>query len=80
MAYSNTLPIRIIFGLIVLAAVPFFSLGASAQVSNQSTDDDINSISDKINKSLTELTGTNSSDLLMSSMASINSTAQQLAN
>jgi hypothetical protein len=80
MAYSNTLPIRIIFGIIVLAAVPFFSLGASAQVSNQSTDDDINSVSDKINKSLTELTGTNSSDLLMSSMASINSTAQQLAN
>lgn len=72
--------IRIIFGLIVLAAVPFFSLGASAQVSNPSMDDDMNSVSDKVNKSLTELTGTNSSDLLKSTMASINSTAQQLAN
>lgn len=80
MAYSDTLRIRIIFGLIVLAVVPFFSLGASAQVSNQSTGYDINSVSDKLNKSLTELTGTNSSDLLKSTMASINTTAQQLAN
>ena len=72
--------VRIIFGLVVLAVVPFFSLGASAQVNNQSTDDDIGSVYDKVNKSLTELTGTNSSELLKSTMASINNTAQQLAD
>lgn len=69
-----------IFSGLVLVIVLCFSLRASAQVNNQSTDDDIKSVSDKINKSLTELTGTNSSDLLKSTMASINNTAQQLAN
>jgi hypothetical protein len=74
------LRISIFSGLVVLAIVLCFSLRVNAQVNNQSTDDDIKSVSDKINKSLTELTGANSSDLLKSTMASINNTAQQLAN
>jgi hypothetical protein len=67
-------------GLILLVIVLCFSLKANAQINNQSAEDDIKSVSDKINKSLTELTGANSSDLLKSTMASINNTAQQLAN
>jgi hypothetical protein len=41
---------------------------------------DMKSITDDINKSLTELTGGNSSDLLKNTIASINNTASQLAN
>jgi hypothetical protein len=41
---------------------------------------DIKSVTDDINKSLTELTGGNSSDLLKNTIASINKTASQLAN
>lgn len=38
------------------------------------------SVTDDINKSLTMLTGGNSSDLLKNTIASINNTASQLAN
>jgi hypothetical protein len=41
---------------------------------------DMKSVTDDINKSLTELTGGNSSDLLKNTIASINITASQLAN
>ena len=41
---------------------------------------DMKSITEDINKSLTELTGGNSSDLLKNTIASINNTASQLAN
>ncbi len=41
---------------------------------------DMKSVTDNINKSLTELTGKNSSDLLKNTIASINKTASLLAN
>ncbi len=41
---------------------------------------DMKSVTDNINKSLTELTGKNSSDLLRNTIASINKTASLLAN
>jgi hypothetical protein len=65
--------------VVVLITVLCFSVRANGQA-NQIADDDVKSVSDKINKSLTELTGTNSSELLKSTMASINNTAQQLAD
>jgi len=41
---------------------------------------DMKSVTDNINKSLAKLTGKNSSNLLKSTIASINNTASQLAN
>jgi hypothetical protein len=41
---------------------------------------DMKSVTDDINKSLSKLTGENSSDLLKDTIASINNTASQLAN
>ena len=41
---------------------------------------DMKSVTDNINRSLTELTGKNSSDLLKNTIASINKTASLLAN
>lgn len=41
---------------------------------------DMKSVTDNINKSLTKLVGGNSSDLLKNTLASINNTASELAN
>ena len=48
--------------------------------SGNSSQYDMNSITDNINKSLTKLVGENSSDLLKNTIASINNTASELAN
>ncbi len=71
--------------LAVVSAALILSLGflvnlmvASAQ--DNSNQYDMKSVTDKINKTLAKLTGDNSSDLLKSTLASINSTAQQIAN
>ena len=76
---------KVEIGLVVLIVVvmlttylPVNLMMANASVNlNQS---DMKSVTDDINKSLTELTGGNSSDLLKNTIASINKTASQLAN
>lgn len=73
---------------IVLAAIStalLLSLGFSANLmmanaQGNSTQYDMKSITEKINKSLAELTGGNSSDLLKNTLVSINKTASQIAN
>ena len=51
-----------------------------ANAQSNSSQYDIKTVTDNINKSLAKLTGGNSSDLLDNTMASINKTASEIAN
>ena len=78
---TNTLKIVFIIlsmVLIVNVCLPINLPKVSA--SGNSSQYDMKSITDKINKSLTKLVGGNSSDLLKTTIASINNTASELAN
>ena len=71
--------------LVTLSVALVLSLGflANLMIANaqsNSTQYDMKSVTDNINKSLEKLTGGNSSDLLDNTMASINKTASELAN
>ena len=52
----------------------------TANAEGNSTQYDMKSVTDNINKSLAKITGGNSSDLLDNTMASINKTASEIAN
>jgi len=80
---SETNTVKIVFiilsmVLIVNVCLPINLPKVSA--SGNSSQYDMKSITDKINKSLTKLVGGNSSDLLKTTIASINNTASELAN
>jgi len=64
--------------LIVNICLPINLPRVSASVN--SSQYDMKSVTDNINKSLTKLVGGNSSDLLKTTIASINNTASELAN
>ena len=64
--------------LIVNICLPINLPRVSASVN--SSQYDMKSVTDNINKSLTKLVGGNSSDLLKNTIASINNTASELAN
>jgi hypothetical protein len=64
--------------LILTTYLPVNLMMANASVNLSQFD--MKSVTDDINKSLTKLTGGNSSDLLKNTIASINDTASQLAN
>jgi hypothetical protein len=51
-----------------------------ANASANSSQFDLRSVTDNLNKSLTKLTGGNATSLLKSTLSSINNTASQLAN
>ena len=70
---------------VALSMVLILSLGFStnlmiANAQSNSSQYDMKSVTDNINKSLTKLVGGNSSDLLKNTIASINNTASELAN
>ena len=70
---------------ITLSVALMVSLGFSANLmianaQSNSSQYDMKSVTDNINKSLAKLTGGNSSDLLDNTMASINKTASEIAN
>ena len=78
---TNTLKIVFIIlsmVLIVNVCLPINLPKVSA--SGNSSQYDMKSVTDNINKSLTKLVGGNSSDLLKNTIASINNTASELAN
>lgn len=64
--------------LILTIALPVNLTKANAPVN--SSQYDMKSVTDDINKSLIKLTGENSSNLLKNTLASINNTTSQLAN
>ena len=64
--------------LILNMCLPISLAKVSASVN--SSQYDMKSVTDNINKSLAKLTGGNSSDLLHNTMASINKTASEIAN
>ena len=71
--------------LVALSMALILSLGFSANLmianaQSNSTQYDMKSVTDNINKSLAKLTGGNSSDLLDNTMTSINKTASEIAN
>ena len=71
--------------LVALSMALILSLGFSASLmianaQSNSSQYDMKSVTDNINKSLAKLTGGNSSDLLDNTMASINKTASEIAN
>ena len=71
--------------LVTLSVALVLSLGflANLMIANaqsNSTQYDMKSVTDHINKSLEKLTGGNSSELLDNTMASINKTASEIAN
>ena len=71
--------------LVALSMALILSLGFSsslmiANAQSNSSQYDMKSVTDNINKSLAKLTGGNSSDLLDNTMASINKTASEIAN
>jgi hypothetical protein len=75
--------VEIAFVVLSTAVILTTYLPANLMMANASVNlsqFDMKSITDDINKSLTELTGGNSSDLLKNTIASINITASQLAN
>ncbi|MGB8154108.1 MAG: hypothetical protein WCF97_09325 [Nitrososphaeraceae archaeon] len=70
---------------VALSMVLILSLGLStnlmiANAQSNSSQYDMKTVTDNINKSLAKLTGGNSSDLLDNTMASINKTASEIAN
>lgn len=67
-----------LLGLVLIFSVTTMTAVVNAQVNQNESD--MKAVTDNINKSLTKLTGGNSSDLLNNTMASIKSTAAQLAN
>ena len=71
--------------LVALSMALILSLGFSASLmianaQSNSSQYDMKSVTDNINKSLAKLTGGNSSDLLDNTMTSINKTASGIAN
>ena len=75
--------VEIAFVVLSAAVILTTYLPANLMMANASVNlsqFDMKSVTDDINKSLTELTGGNSSDLLKNTIASINNTASQLAN
>ena len=70
---------------VALSMVLILSLGFStnlmiANAQSNSSQYDMKTVTDNINKSLSKLTGGNSSDLLDNTMVSINKTASEIAN
>lgn len=63
--------------LILVVLLPSY-LTASASINSSQLD--MKSVTNSLNESLTKLTGVNSSNLLKSTLSSINNTASQLAN
>jgi hypothetical protein len=75
--------VEIAFVVLSTAVILTTYLPANLMMANASVNlsqFDMKSVTDDINKSLTELTGGNSSALLKNTIASINITASQLAN
>ena len=75
--------VEIVFVVLITVVMLTTYLPVNLMMANASVNlsqSDIKSVTDDINKSLTELTGGNSSDLLKNTIASINKTASQLAN
>jgi hypothetical protein len=65
---------------LLLQGLSVIGIGVNASTSNSTNQDDMESIVKNINSSLAKLTGReNTSDLLNNTLASINSTASQLA-
>ena len=77
--YMKTIILGFVVALLLLT-VSIFHNFQIANAQNTSTNPSLKTVTDNINKSLAKLTGGNSSDLLKSTMASINKTASQLAN
>ena len=78
---TNT--VKIVFVILSVILILNVCLPINLQkvsASSNSSQYDMKSITDKINKSLTKLVGGNSSDLLKTTIASINNTASELAN
>ena len=67
------------FSLLILT-VGMLTNVENANAQSNSTQYDMKSITDNLNKSLTKLTGTNSSDLLKNTLSFINKTSYQIAN
>lgn len=75
--------VEIVFAVISAVLILTIALPVNLSKANASTNSsqyDMKSVTDDINKSLTMMTGGNSSDLLKNTIASINNTASQLAN
>ena len=75
--------VKIVFAVLSAAIILTAHLSINLKMANASVNlsqFNMKSVTDDINKSLTKLTGGNSSDLLKSTIASINNTASQLAN
>ena len=75
---NGILPVALSMSLILSLAFSANLMIANAQ--SNSTQYDMKSVTDNINKSLAKLTGGNSSDLLDNTMASINKTASEIAS
>jgi hypothetical protein len=75
---NEILPVALSMALILSLGFSANLMIANAQ--SNSTQYDMKSVTDNINKSLAKLTGGNSSELLDNTMASINKTASEIAN
>lgn len=75
--------VKIVFAVLGAAIILTTHLSINLRMANASVNlsqFDMKAVTDVINKSLAKLTGGNSSDLLKTTLASINNTASQLAN
>jgi hypothetical protein len=75
--------VKIVFAVLSAAIILTTHLSINLRMANASVNlsqFDMKAVTDVINKSLAKLTGGNSSDLLKTTVASINNTASQLAN
>jgi gas vesicle protein len=75
---NEILPVALSMALILSLGFSANLMIANAQ--SNSTQYDMKSVTDNINKSLAKLTGGNSSELLDNTMTSINKTASEIAN
>ena len=72
--------ISVALSMVLILSLVFSTNLMIANAQSNSSQYDMKTVTDNINKSLAKLTGGNSSDLLDNTMASINKTASEIAN
>jgi hypothetical protein len=80
---QNKITVKIVFVVLSAAIILTTYLSINLRMANASVNlsqFDMKAVTDTINKSLAKLTGGNSSELLKTTVASINNTASQIAN
>lgn len=78
---SNTTEFNfVVIGAVFILTIVLLVNTSMANASANSSQFDLRSVTDNLNKSLTKLTGGNATSLLKSTLSSINNTASQLAN